>query len=59
MSAAVPAISIEGLSKAYRIGHQQQKSETIGEALVGALTAPLKRFASLGRRSSFSSITRR
>jgi len=38
------AISIEGLSKAYRIGHQLEKTETVGEALMGAITAPLKRF---------------
>src|SRR5688572_30768842 len=47
MSAATPAISIEGLSKAYRIGHQQKKSETVGEALADTLTAPFKRFKKL------------
>jgi lipopolysaccharide transport system ATP-binding protein len=38
------AISIEGLSKAYRLGHQLQKSETVGEAFFSALAAPFKRF---------------
>ena len=33
MSTTAAAISIEGLSKAYRLGHQLEKSETIGEAL--------------------------
>jgi lipopolysaccharide transport system ATP-binding protein len=43
------AVSIEGLSKAYRIGHMQAKSETIGDALADIVTAPFKRFRQMAR----------
>ena len=42
-----PVITIDDLSKAYRIGVQTEAFPTFREALVGAVKAPLRRLRSL------------
>ncbi len=41
------AITIEGISKRYRLGQKQQKASTFREAALGTLTAPFRRFKEL------------
>jgi lipopolysaccharide transport system ATP-binding protein len=42
-----PAISIQGVSKLYRLAHLNRRPDTIREAIVGALMAPIRRFRAL------------
>jgi lipopolysaccharide transport system ATP-binding protein len=41
------AITIEGISKRYRLGQKQRNASTFREAALATLTAPLRRFKSL------------
>ncbi|GAB5414322.1 MAG: ABC transporter ATP-binding protein [Congregibacter sp.] len=49
------AISVEGLSKAYRLGVKEDKPETLVQALGSTLTAPLRNFRRLRRLDTFES----
>ena len=42
-----PAITVDGLSKSYRIGHQAERYPTFREAVVRGLSAPLRRLRQL------------
>jgi lipopolysaccharide transport system ATP-binding protein len=44
-----PAISVRGISKAYRIGIKADKEETFLSALVSSLTSPLRNFRRLNK----------
>jgi lipopolysaccharide transport system ATP-binding protein len=46
------AIRVENLSKQYRIGRAQQRHDTLRDALMGGLRAPVKRLSSMVRRPS-------
>ncbi len=46
-----PVISVEGLGKCYKLGHQAQRYESFREALVGTLTAPLRNFRKLSEQA--------
>ncbi len=50
----MPAISIEGLYKCYRIGLLQKRSETLGGALFGWLKSPVENYRRLRSLSRFS-----
>jgi len=45
-----PIIAVDGISKAYRIGLEEQGYPTFREALVGAVKAPFRRFEKLRER---------
>lgn len=47
-------IKVEGLSKAYRLGVQSEKPETLVEVLVGLAKAPFRNFRRLRRLNTFS-----
>ncbi|QDU56904.1 ABC transporter ATP-binding protein [Aeoliella mucimassa] len=47
-----PIITVDNLSKAYRLGQQDEKYPSFREALVGAAKAPFKRFQRLSGRGS-------
>jgi lipopolysaccharide transport system ATP-binding protein len=48
-----PAISVENLSKAYRIGLKDEVPDTLVGALQGALRAPMKNWRRLARLNTF------
>jgi homopolymeric O-antigen transport system ATP-binding protein len=50
-----PAITIDGLGKKYQIGNQAKAAPTFREAVVGAMSAPWRRFKSLSGDHSNSS----
>jgi len=47
-----PIITVDGISKAYRIGLAEDKYPTFREALVGMVKAPFRRFQKLRERTS-------
>ena len=48
----MPAISVENLSKAYRIGAKQESPDTLFSAVKGIVTAPLRNARELRRLST-------
>lgn len=48
------AIKVEGLGKAYRLGVQEEKAETMVEALTNLIKAPLSNFRRLQRLNTFN-----
>jgi len=50
---SLPIISVEGLSKAYRIGVREEGATTLAGAAVGALKAPFKNLRRLSRLNTF------
>ncbi len=47
-----PAIIVDGIGKSYRIGLKEEKYPTFREAMVHAVKAPVRRFQTLGERST-------
>jgi len=47
-----PVITVDGLSKAYRIGIKEQRSTSLREALLRALKSPVRRFQKLRERTT-------
>lgn len=50
------AISVENISKRYRIGRAQQRHDTLRDAIVAGLQAPLSRWRSNGRHAEDNTI---
>lgn len=50
------AISVENISKRYRIGRAQQRHDTLRDAIVAGLQAPLSRWRSNGRHAEDDTI---
>ena len=47
-----PIISVEGIGKSYRLGLESQKHSTFRDALVGAISSPLRRLRELGEHGT-------
>jgi lipopolysaccharide transport system ATP-binding protein len=48
-----PIITVDGLSKAYRIGLKDQIPDTLASALVGAVKSPIKKYRQLRRLNTY------
>ena len=51
-----PAVSVEGLSKVYRVGQRDQASETLAGSALGWLKAPLRNYQRLRRLTRFDDL---
>jgi len=46
------AINVEGIGKTYRIGLEEESYPTFRQAIVGAITSPIRRFKQLGEKGT-------